>query len=157
MRTLLMVTALMLTSCAQPQHSDTQRTPTALKWPMVQLDSPPDPNRYGSDNDKRTALGNYAADTSLYAYYVFHHARATNHLALEAGWLPPLFAPLCEGFTLPAVDPLPDKVMLRIDSDTPRKMALDVANQYRALLRQYREERTAINTAYEKHRATCLF
>ena len=153
----LLLSALLLAGCALTQHSETRPEASSFSWPMVKLDSPPNPDRYRVEKDKLSALGNYAADTSLYAFYVFHHARTVNDFAVRNGWRPPMFAPLCEGFDMPDVEPIPEKVTLKIESDTPKKMALDLGAQYLELLRLYRTERAAMIKAYERHRSTCLF
>ena len=156
MRT-LMLFALLLAGCAVTQHSETRPEMPRPSWPMVKLEPPPSPERYGVGEDKKSAMGNYAADTSLYAFYVFHHARAVNDYAEKNGWRPPMFIPLCEGFALPEVMPIPEKVTLDAESDTPQEMAVDVGRQLQRVLRQYRKERNELIKAYEKHRSTCLF
>lgn len=156
MRT-LMLFALLLAGCAETQHSDTRPETPRPSWPMVKLEPPPNPARYGAVEDKKSAMGNYAADTSLYAFYVYHHARAVNDYAEKNGWHLPVFISLCEGFALPEVMPIPEKVTLDAGSVTPQEMAVDVGRQFQRVLKQYRKERDELLKAYEKHRSTCLF
>jgi len=146
---------VLLTSCMGNTPQPPVRT-NNYGWPMRQMDAAPDTAKYPMRNDDQKAFETYVIDVNVYAYYVYTYARNLNEYAKAKGWHPPKVAPICEEFDVPDLHPIPERLTLDRNSRTPEQISRDLADQFRAILANYRADRKAFRANYADHRKSCL-